>query len=270
MCSAFKCLAILWLALTVAANDKPVLRVAADPNNLPFSNDKGEGFENRLAELVANELGMRVEYTWRAQRRGFFRETLQAGQADLVCGVPAGFERALTTKPYYRSTYVFVSRADTSLDIDSFDDPRLRTARIGVQLIGDDGINTPPAHALTDRGIVTNLVGFTVYGDYKEANPPAQIIEAVARNEVDVAVVWGPLAGYFARRSPTPLRIKPVRESGHDLQLSFGIAMGVRKSDKELRDRIDAALQTRRADVERILTEYGVPLATGTNGNRAP
>src|SRR5205823_11316691 len=128
-----------------------VLRVCADPNNLPFSNERGEGFENKIAELLAHELNERVEYTWWAQRRGFFRNTLKSGVCDVVIGVPAGFEMALTTKPYYRSTYVFLYRKDRGLKINSLDDPILKTLRIGVQIIGDDITNAPPAHALTRR-----------------------------------------------------------------------------------------------------------------------
>src|SRR4051794_21309122 len=154
-----------------------VLRIAADPNNLPFSNAKLEGFENKIAELIAHDLGAKIEYSWRAQRRGFFRETLKENKADLVLGAPADFERALTTQPYYRSSYVFVSRKDRGLNIRSFDDEALRTLRVGVQLIGDDGANPPPAHALARRGIITNVVGFMLYGDYSEENPPARIIE---------------------------------------------------------------------------------------------
>src|SRR5436190_17452190 len=149
---------------------QPVLRIAADPNNLPFSNERLEGFENKIANLVARELKAEVQYLWRAQRRGFFRETLKTGDCDLVLGVPVGFQQALTTVPYYRSSYAFVYRRDSGLDLKSLDDPRLRALRIGVQLVGDDGANTPPAHALAIRGLVTNIVGYTLYGDYRQAN----------------------------------------------------------------------------------------------------
>jgi mxaJ protein len=238
-----------------------VLRVCADPNNLPFSNEKGEGFENRIAALVARELGRRVEYTWWAQRRGFVRNTLTEGRCDVLLGVPAGFERALTTAPYYTSAYVFVSPRARHYDIHSFDDPRLRTLRIGVQIVGDDYANTPPAHALARRGIVRNVVGYTLYGDYREPNPPARIVEAVAKGDVDVAVVWGPLAGYFARRSAVPLDVVPVvpRVDPPRLPLTFAIAMGVRRGDAALRDSLERALERRRADVRRILDDYGVP-----------
>jgi len=166
-----------------------VLRVCADPNNLPFSNQRGEGFENKIAELLAQDLGERVEYTWWAQRRGFFRNTLKAGACDVVMGVPSGFEMALTTRPYYRSTYVFLSRKDRRLNVTSFDDPVLRKLRIGVQIIGDDQSNAPPAHALTRRNIVDNVRGYTLYGDYSQHDPPARIVDAVAKGDIDLAIV---------------------------------------------------------------------------------
>ncbi|MDQ3821120.1 MAG: transporter substrate-binding domain-containing protein [Acidobacteriota bacterium] len=156
--------------LTKSPRETHVLRVCADPNNLPFSNSKGEGFENRIAELIAREMNADLEYTWWAQRRGFIRNTLKAGECDVVIEVPASFEMALTTSPYYRSTYVFVYRKDRRLNISSFDDPILRRLKIGVQMIGDDFSNAPPAHALSNRHIIDNVEGFTVYGNYSEQN----------------------------------------------------------------------------------------------------
>ena len=238
-----------------------LLRVCADQNNLPFSNEKQEGFENKIADLLAHDLGERLEYTWWAQRRGFFRNTLKAGACDLVMGVPAGLEMALTTAPYYRSTYVFVSRKNRQLDVTSFDDPRLRNVKVGVQMVGDDFSNSPPAHALTNRGIITNVKGYSVYGDYAQPNPPARIIEAVERGDVDVAIVWGPLAGYFAKRSHLPLQIVPVtpQMDRSYLPLVFDIAMGVRRGDNDLRDQVEQVLEKRRPEIDRILAEYGVP-----------
>ncbi|HEX8685816.1 MAG TPA: quinoprotein dehydrogenase-associated putative ABC transporter substrate-binding protein, partial [Pyrinomonadaceae bacterium] len=208
--------------------DRPagVLRVCADPNNLPFSNERGEGFENKIAELLAADLHERLEYTWWAQRRGFFRNTLRAGACDVVVGVPSSFELAATTAPYYRSTYVFVYRKGRGVSVRSFDDAVLRDVRVGVQLVGDDGANTPPAHALAARGVVQNVRGYTLYGDYREEAPPARIVEAVAKRDVDVAVVWGPLAGYFAPRQRVPLEITPVAVEAEPpaLRFAFDIA----------------------------------------------
>lgn len=240
---------------------KKVLLVSADLNNLPFTNDRREGFENKIAEVVAEELGAEVEYVWRAQRRGFFRHALKEGECDLVLGVPVGFDMATTTAPYYRSSYVFVSRTDRKLGVESFDDPALNRLRVGVQMIGNDGTNTPPAHALSARGIVDNVIGFTVYGDYAQPNPPARIVEAVAVGDVDVAVVWGPTAAYFARTSPVSLTLTPVRPAidPSGLPFTFAISLGVRRGNTEFRDRLDDILKRRKADIDRVLDEYGVP-----------
>lgn len=240
------------------------LRVCADPNNLPFSNKKGEGFENKLAALIADDMNLPVEYTWWSQRRGFFRNTLKAGVCDVVMGVPASFELAATTRPYYRSTYVFVSRSDRDLDIKSFDEPSLRNAKIGVQLVGDDGNNTPPVPALNNRGIVGNLKGYTLYGNYLEPNPPAKIVDAVVNKDVDIAVVWGPLAGYFAKKQNVPLTINPVSPQIDVPYLPFvyDISVGVRRGEDDLKAKIDEILERRKIDVERILDEYNIPRVT--------
>jgi mxaJ protein len=165
---------------------RPPLRICSDPNNLPFSNKAGQGFENRIAELVAHDLAEHLEYTWWAQRRGFVRNTLNAHACDVVIGIPAHVDMMLTTQPYYRSTYAFVTRRDRRLAISSFDDPRLRTFRIGVPIIGDDYASTPPVHALVRRGLTAHMVGFTVYGDYGQPNPPARRGGALARGGGDV------------------------------------------------------------------------------------
>ena len=254
------CVPIPETPTTQGPPSKRVLRVTADPNNLPFSNDKREGFENKLAELIAKELDADLQYSWRAQRRGFFRETLKENRADLVLGVPAHFEMALTTASYYRSSYVFVYRKDRNLRLHSLDDPVLHKLKIGVQMIGNDETNTPPAHALAHRGIVDNVVGFTLYGDYRDPNPPARIVDAVVKGDVDVAVVWGPLAGYFAKQASVPLEVVPVSPAADpNLPFTFSIAMGVRKSDKALHDEIDAVLHRKRKEIDAILDEYGIP-----------
>lgn len=244
-----------------AATETQVLKVCADPNNLPFSNERQQGFENRIAELVARDLGAKLRYVWWAQHRGFVRNTINQNQCDVLIGVPSSFERTRPTIPYYRSTYVFVTRRDRGLNIVSFDDPQLRRLRVGVQLIGDDGTNTPPAHALSNRGIIKNVKGYSVYADYREPNPPARIIDAVARGDVDVAVAWGPMAGYFASREPVALDVKPVAPQIDlpFLPFVFDISMGVRRGNDRLREHLNAVIERRRADIDRILTEYGVP-----------
>jgi mxaJ protein len=245
------------------------LRVCADPNNLPFTNQRGEGFENRIAELLARDLHTRVEYTWWAQRRGFLRNTLNAGRCDVVLGMPFRMDAVLTTKPYYRSTYVFVTQRARHLDIRSFDDPRLKTLRIGVPMIGDDGANAPPAHALARRGIVANVVGYSVYGDYRQESPPSQLIAAVARGDVDVATAWGPLAGFYAGREGVPLDLAPVapvapaapEQDGPTARLpfAFDISMAARRGDVARQAMLDAFIMRRRAEIDRILSDFHVP-----------
>lgn len=261
MCSSSLRRALVAAFLCAAAGaDARDLRVCADPNNLPFSNEAGEGLENRIVALVAEELGAELRYTWWAQRRGFLRNTLKAEACDLVPGLPANYEGVRTTAPYYRSSYVFVTRADGP-EIASFNDPVLREHRIGVHLVGDDGSNTPPAHALARRGVIDNVRGYMVTGDYAEPNPPSRILASLAKGEIDIAVVWGPLGGYFATRQGTPLKVTPVRPlfDGPQLPMVFDISMAVRKEDEALRQEVDAALHRRRGDVDRILGEYGVP-----------
>jgi mxaJ protein len=237
-----------------------VLRVCADPNNLPFSSQHTPGFENQIAGVLARALGANVEYTWSAQRRGFFRDTLEANICDVVLGVPVGLAMVRTTAPYYRSTYAFVSRTDRALAIHSLRDPRLHTLRVGVQLVGDDGANPPPAHALARRGIVDNVIGFHVIGNYANDSPPADIVRAVVDRRIDVAIVWGPLAGGFAAHSRTPLVVTPIDEvSDAGLPMAFDIAAGVRKADAQLAGELDRALVAHRGEILRILDAWKVP-----------
>jgi mxaJ protein len=259
------CAGMLLALLGCGSAPKPSreLRVCADPNNLPFSNQRREGFENRLAELIAGELGDTVRYTWQPQRRGFIRTTLGAHACDVVMAMPLGSDHVLTTKPYYRSSYVFVSRKDRHLSVRSLDDPVLRKLRIGVQLIGDDYANTPPVHALSRRGIVKNLVGYSVLGDYSQQNPPARIIDAVIARDVDVALAWGPMAGYFAKRSPIPLQLVPVSPEVDPpgLRFAFDISLAVRTEDTVRMKQLEGILERRRSDIDRILRDYGVPVS---------
>ena len=254
----------LLLALLLASCTRErVLTVCADPNNLPFSNRAGQGFENRLAGLIARDLGARLDYVWWAQRRGFVRSTLNEGRCDLWPGIASSVDRLATSRPYYRSTYVFVTRAGDRLDGLTLDDSRLRRLRIGVQMVGDDGSNTPPAHALSRRGIVANVRGFMLYGDYRQPDPPAAIVRAVAAGEIDVGLVWGPLAGFFAPRAPVPLRLQPVTPWLDDANwpMVYDISVGVRRGDTRLLSQVDRVLAGRHAEIEALLDLYHVPRA---------
>src|SRR4051812_49325315 len=243
-------------ALLLAAADSVLsteLRVCAEPDNLPFSHESRSGFENGIASLLANELGAKLVYSWQPQRRAFVRKTLGAGLCDAWMGVPADFERVLTTRPYYRSTYVFVYG---KRPLRSFDDPQIAALRVGVQLPGNDMAATPPGHALALRGAVENVVGFPVYGEHPAAQ---RIVEAVAKGELDAGVVWGPAAGWFAHQAA--LGVAPAKPPAElaALPFEFAIAIGVRRDAKELRDALDAALARRTGEVVRILDQYAVP-----------
>ncbi|HSU19572.1 MAG TPA: substrate-binding domain-containing protein [Acidobacteriaceae bacterium] len=262
MCSATKLgTAVLLCAAGAACIAAKPLRVCADPNNLPYSNEQQQGFENRVADLIGKDLGMPVTYFWFPQREAFFRKTLNSGVCDVVMSVPTGIDEAASTRPYYRSTYVFISRRDRHLQINSFDDPRLRTLKIGVHVLGDGDDSLPPVHALTTRGIVRNLVGFSIFGNLNEKNPPADLVKAVADGKVDVAVAWGPMAGYFAQHSSVPLEITPVEsDPAHpNLPFSFAMGIGVREDDTALRRTLDSELARRQKDIEQILRSYGIP-----------
>lgn len=254
------CLAASLLVVSVCHAEAP-LRVCADPNNLPFSNRQGEGFENRLAEMIASDLGVKLSYVWYPQRSAFFRKTLDSGLCDIVMGVPSGMDEAAATRPYYFSSYAFLTRRDRHLHIASFDDPRLRTLRIGVHILGDQDDSLPPVHSFISRGIVTNLVGYSIFGNLSETNPAADLIQAVETGKVDVAAVWGPVAGYFARQSPVPLQVTPIAsDPAHpSLPMVFGIGIGVRPSDLELRRQLDAEVQRLRPQIRALLAAYGIP-----------
>ena len=264
MCSRFHSLAaalVLALAGGALAAEPALpaaLRVCADPDNLPYSHADGSGFENRLAEMLAAELRLPLRYEWMPLRRGFVRKTAGAGLCDVFMGVPAGFERVLTTRAYYRSSYVFVSRTNPPLA--SFEDPRLRRLAIGVQLVGNDLAATPAGHALAARGATAHVEGFTVFGD---GPATGRMVDAIAEGRLDAGVAWGPQAAWFARHAPLPLAVTPAHAPAElaSLPCEFDIAVGVKRGEGALRDALDAALARRRDDIDALLARYGVPHA---------
>ena len=235
------------LTMLVAGAVEPArsLRVCSDPNNLPFSNQNRGGFENKIAEMLARDLDVKVEYAWWAQRKNFVDKTLRAGICDVIVGLPSSFPGVLTTQPYYRSSYVFVYRKDTGVQLRSLNDAALSRLRIGIHVVDAD--LAPPAQLLARRGIVQNVKGYSLFGSYGEPNPPAKIIEAVRKREIDVAIVWGPLAGYFGR----DLVVAPVRDTytGPSNPLTFDISIAVRAADLKLKEQLQGALDHHRTDV---------------------
>jgi mxaJ protein len=241
--------------------EKPgIIRVCADPDNMPLSNQKGEGFEQKIAELIGKEWNSKVEYAWWPVRRGFFARALNGRYCDVAMEAPSGLDIAGVTKPYFRSGYVFVTRKDSGLDIKSLADPRLKKLKIGVNLLNSDAENTPPAMALSRYGVVGNLVGFSTF--YTDTERPEDIINAVAKKDIDVAIVWGPLAGYFVKRASVPLQLVPLpaRDSLSDVPFQYNIGLGVRRRDKELRDSLQSVLDRKGPEIQAILKEYAVPV----------
>ena len=243
----------------------PALRVCGDPENLPFSNERLEGFENRIAAVVAAELGATPVYAWWPHQRGLVRNTIDAGTCDVIFGVPEGLDFVLWTEPYYRSSYVMAYRGDRGYDFRSLDAPELHELRIGVH------VNTPPEESLARRGLLDNVSTYSLFFDPRgDRDRPRKLLDDLVAGTVDVAVAWGPLAGWAARTSGAPLELVPL-EDEPGVPLSFDISMGVAKGNEELKDRLEAAIDRRRAEILAILEEYGVPVVpAGASGAADP
>jgi mxaJ protein len=254
MCFSFPKFLILAVGLLLPSAYARDLRVCSDPDNIPFSNNKQEGFENHIAELVARELHANLIYQWQRMGRGFVREYLDTSQCDVLIGVPLNFKPVLTTDPYYRSSYVFVTRRDERFAATSLNDPILRQLKIGVQVLEED--YAPPATALARRHLQNQIVGFNTTGEGADS-----IIRAVAERKVDTAIVWGPLAGFFAGKYGNALQLTPVKPEVDPpaLPFTFAIAMGVRKGNTALRAELDKVIENRRNEINAILENYGVP-----------
>lgn len=258
-------LALLALAPANAHAQRPspleagVLRVCADPDNMPFSNDSGQGFENKLAELLAKTWNSKLEYAWWPVRRGFFNRGLNGRYCDMAMTAPTGLDIAATTRPYFRSAYAIVYRKDSGYDITSLNDTVLKTLRIGVNLLNADAENTPPAMALSAHGVVGNLVGFGTF--YSDLARPEDIINAVVNHQIDVAIVWGPLAGYFVARDSVPLVMNLIEsDSLSGIPFAFSISAATRRRDRALRDSLQTFLDTKNADIQALLHKFNFPL----------
>lgn len=247
-------LSVVALFLFAIAGHAAELKVCADPANLPFSDSKQRGFDNRVAEILARDLGAKVTYHWSRFGRGFVRNLVNGGACDVMIGLPEGIRGLRIAGPYYQSTYVFVTRVGEKR-ISSFDDPALRQMKIAVQVLEAD--YAPPARALARRGMTHNITGFELDGE-----DDGRIVRAVARKQVDVAIVWGPLAGYYARRFGSRLTLTPVSPEVDppSLAFTFRMGVGVRKDRPELFARVQKALLDSQREIRKILQSYNVPL----------
>jgi quinoprotein dehydrogenase-associated probable ABC transporter substrate-binding protein len=240
---------------------KEPLRICAEPDNLPFSNEKGEGFENKIASVLAKDLGMTLEYTFLRERKGFLRQTLNANRCDVVIGVPAQLERVRKTQPYYRSTYAIVTRKDRHLDLKSYDDPAWVGLKVGLHTIGDDGSNSPPAHVLGHHHLGANVVGYPMWGAEDQKDPQGDVVKAVAEKKIDAAIVWGPFAGYFAKPYGQSLVVRPAPADPGlpDQHMAWDITMAVRKDDEQLQAKLNQSLERQSKKIQQILKDYHVP-----------
>jgi quinoprotein dehydrogenase-associated probable ABC transporter substrate-binding protein len=241
-------------AQTADIVDRSALKVCADPNNLPFSNEKKEGFENKIAEVMGTALKLKVEYTWFPQVIGFVRNTLQAHRCDLVMGTVAGDDIMQTTNPYYYTTYVMLYRSDKRLAFEGLEDPRLASLRLGV--VGA----TPPSDLLVRHDLMAHAKPYQLTVDTRAESPTHQMVQDVIDGTIDVGFLWGPIAGYYRKHDELPLTLVPLKDEPGAARMKYHIAMGVRGNEPEWRRRINAVILKQQPGITAILRDYGVPL----------
>jgi quinoprotein dehydrogenase-associated probable ABC transporter substrate-binding protein len=234
--------------------DRSELKVCADPSNLPFSDEKKEGFENKIAELMGGELGLKVDYAWFPQVIGFVRNTLRAHLCDLVMGTVAGDEIMRTTNPYYFTTYVMFYRSDKGLALEGAQDARLTGLRLGVVA------GTPPSDLLVRHELMSHTKPYALTVDTRAESSTHQMVQDVVDGTIDVGFLWGPIAGYYRKHDDLPLTLVPLKDEPGAARMEYHIAMGVRANEPEWRRRINSAILKRQGDMTAILRDYGVPL----------
>jgi quinoprotein dehydrogenase-associated probable ABC transporter substrate-binding protein len=242
-------------ALSIELVDPKVFRVCADPHNLPFSNDAGEGFENKIAELFARKLDKGLGYSWFPQSVGFVRNTLNAHKCDVIMGFPQGGDLAQSTNPYYRTAYALVFRRDNGLDgVEALSDPRLKGKRIGVVA------GTPPATYLAVNGLMGTAKGYQLVVDTRVDSSAEAMMKDLTAGEIDAGVLWGPMAGYHAKRIGADVTVVPLTKDTAGPRLAYRIAMGVRPADQEWRRLLNRTIRDSQGEINGILSSYGVPL----------
>jgi quinoprotein dehydrogenase-associated probable ABC transporter substrate-binding protein len=243
---------VVWSAGEIVGQDN--LRVCADPNNLPFSNEKREGFENKIANVLGDELKLPVSYVFFPQVTGFVRNTLRARACDLIMGAVVGDDIVQTTNPYYYSAYVAAYPTDKGFTFTGFDDAKLKTMRIGIIAA------TPPTNFLVHHDLMANAKSYALMVDTRYESPAHQMLDDLAKGDIDIGLLWGPIAGYFIKREALPLAIAILPNEPGMPRMDYHIAMGVRANEPEWRRRINAAVLKREGDITAILRDYGVPL----------
>nr|WP_245257482.1 substrate-binding domain-containing protein [Methylocapsa acidiphila] len=245
--------------------DPQVLRVCADPRNLPYSNEAGEGFENKLAELFARKLGKSLAYSFYPGATGFIRNTLNAHRCDVVMGIPQGDDIVQGTNPYYRTAYALVVKKGSGLEsVETLEDPRLKDKRIGIVA------GTPPATNLALNALLPNVKSYPLVVDTRHDAPTSEMIADLEQGRIDVAILWGPIAGYFAKKSAVGLKIAPLVKEAQGPRLVYRIGMGVRHADQDWKRRLNALIAESKGEIDGILEAYGVPLLDENNALLKP
>jgi quinoprotein dehydrogenase-associated probable ABC transporter substrate-binding protein len=240
--------------------DPNVFRACGDPRNLPFSNDKGEGFENKLAELFAAKLGKKLSYTYFPQATGFVRMTLGSYRCDIIMGFPQGDDQAQVTIPYYRTTYALIAKRGSGLeDVTAIDDPKLRDKRIGVVA------KTPPTTNMAVNGLLGHAKSYPLFIDTRADSSAQAMIDDLARGDIDCGILWGPMAGYFASRADPPLLVVPLTKETKGPQMTFRIGMAVRPADQEWKRTLNKLITENQAEINKLLISYNIPILDEAN-----
>src|SRR6266699_747107 len=241
--------------LSIELVDPKVLRVCADPRNLPFSNEKGEGFENKLAELFAEKLQKKLDYMYFPQATGFVRMTLGAHRCDVIMGFPQGDELVQGTNPYYRTAYALVAKQGSGLDeVTTLGDERLKGKHVGIVA------GTPPATNMAANGLMANAKPYPLMIDTRFDASAADMIQDLTSGQIDAGVLWGPMAGYYAKKASPPLHVTPLTKETSGPRLAFRIGMGVRPADQNWKRQLNRLIQENQPAINKILLDIGVPL----------
>ena len=241
--------------LSIELVDPKVLRVCADPRNLPFSNDKGEGFENKLAELFADKLQKKLDYMYFPQATGFVRVTLAAHRCDVIMGFPQGDDLVQGTNPYYRTAYALVAKPGNGLDdVTTLEDERLKGKHIGI-IAG-----TPPATNMAVAGLMANAKPYPLMIDTRVDSSAAAMIDDLMSGQIDAGVLWGPMAGFYAKRANPPLHVTPLVKETTGPRLVYRIGMGVRSADQNWKRQLNRLIQENQPEINKLLLDFGVPL----------
>jgi len=248
------------LDLSIELVDPKVLRVCADPRNLPFSNEKGEGFENKLAELLAAKLQKKLDYMYFPQATGFVPVTLGAHRCDVIMGFPQGDDLVQGTNPYYRTAYALISKQGSGLeDVTALEDARLKGKHIGIVA------GTPPGTNMAVNGLMANAKPYPLMIDTRVDSSAEAMVNDLAKGEIDAGVLWGPMAGFYARKSNPPLHVTPLVNEKTGPQLVYRIGMGVRRADQNWKRLLNRLIQENQPEINKILADYGVPLLDENN-----